>query len=74
MIMTMKHDLAFIHGQHQAIAIVYNIIRELAANKKDIISTTSCRGLSINDCLLLLLTFYKPFSTITSGRKMNNPL
>lgn len=54
MTMTAKHDLALTQEQHQAIATVYNIIRDLAANEKDIISTTSCRSLSINDLFATL--------------------
>ena len=52
--MTTKHDLALTHDQHQAIATVYNIVRKLAGEEETLVSTTTCRSISMNDVFTTL--------------------
>ena len=52
--MTTKHDLALTHDQHQAIAIVYNIVRKLVGEEESLISVTTCRSISMDDIFTTL--------------------
>lgn len=52
--MTTKHDLALTHDQHQAIATVYNIVRKLAGEEETLVSTTTCRSISMDDIFTTL--------------------
>ena len=52
--MTTKHDLALTHDQHQAIATAYNIVRKLAGEEETLVSTTTCRSISMNDVFTTL--------------------
>ena len=53
-LMKAKHDLALTHDQHQAIATVYNIVRKLAGEEETLVSTTTCRSISMNDVFTTL--------------------
>ena len=53
-LMEAKHDLALTHDQHQAIATVYNIVRKLAGEEETLVSTTTCRSISMNDVFTTL--------------------
>ena len=53
-LMTTKHDLALTHDQHQAIATVYNIVRKLVGEEDSLVSTTTCRSISMDDIFATL--------------------
>lgn len=53
-LMKAKHDLALTHDQHQAIATVYNIVRKLAGEEKNLVSVTTCRSISMDDIFTTL--------------------
>ena len=52
--MATKHDLALTHDQHQAIATVYNIVRKLVGEEETLVSTTTCRSISMDDIFTTL--------------------
>ena len=52
--MKAKHDLALTHDQHQAIANVYNIVRKLVGEENSLVSTTTCRSISMDDIFTTL--------------------
>ena len=52
--MKAKHDLALTHDQHQAIANVYNIVRKLVGEEESLVSTTTCRSISMDDIFTTL--------------------
>lgn len=52
--MTTKHDLSLTHDQHQAIATVYNIVRKLVGEEESLVSTTTCRSISMDDIFTTL--------------------